>query len=239
VNLPVFYEKRDIVTPGDLLADDDYETGENTYKEDGKIYATRVGLVEYEGHRVFVVALKAFYVPSVGDMVIGKIIELGLGSWLVDIGAPYPGVLRASDVFNRPFRPQRDDMPHVLDVGDMVKAKIVAYDRTRAPLLTVREPDLGKIERGQIVEVTPTKIPRIIGRKGSMITMLKQETNCQITVGQNGVVHVRGRSPEDEQLAVIAIHKIEEEAHTSGLTDRVTQMVRKEKGGVVNVSKEA
>lgn len=239
VNLPVFYERREIVTPGDLLADDDYETGENTYKEDGKIYATRVGLVEYEDHRVFVVALKAFYAPSVGDMVIGKIVELGLGSWLVDIKAPYPAVLRASDVFNRPFKPQRDDMPHILDVGDMVKAKIVAYDRTRAPLLTVREPDLGKIDRGQIVEITPTKIPRVIGRKGSMIAMLKQETNCQITVGQNGVVHVRGRSPEDEQLAVIAIRKIEEEAHTSGLTDRVTQMVRKEKRGVENVSKEA
>ncbi len=239
VNLPVFYERREIVTPGDLLADNDYETGENTYKEDGKIYATRVGLVEYEDHRVFVVALKAFYAPSVGDMVIGKIVELGLGSWLVDIKAPYPAVLRASDVFNRPFKPQRDDMPHILDVGDMVKAKIVAYDRTRAPLLTVREPDLGKIDRGQIVEITPTKIPRVIGRKGSMIAMLKQETNCQITVGQNGVVHVRGRSPEDEQLAVIAIRKIEEEAHTSGLTDRVTQMVRKEKRGVENVSKEA
>lgn len=237
--MPVFYERREIVTPGDLLADNDYETGENTYKEDGKIYATRVGLVEYEDHRVFVVALKAFYAPSVGDMVIGKIVELGLGSWLVDIKAPYPAVLRASDVFNRPFKPQRDDMPHILDVGDMVKAKIVAYDRTRAPLLTVREPDLGKIDRGQIVEITPTKIPRVIGRKGSMIAMLKQETNCQITVGQNGVVHVRGRSPADEQLAVIAIRKIEEEAHTSGLTDRVTQMVRKEKRGVENVSKEA
>nr|NIR87871.1 RNA-binding protein [Candidatus Bathyarchaeota archaeon] len=56
------------------------------------------------------------------------------------------------------------------------------------------------------------------------------ETNCQITVGQNGVILVSGRSPKDEQLAVMAIRKIEEEAHTSGLTDRVTQMVKSEKG---------
>jgi len=240
MNLPTFYEKREIVTPGDLLAEDDYVAGDNTYKEDGKIYATRVGLVQYEDRRVSVVALKAFYVPSIGDMVIGKVIEVGLGSWLIDVRAPYPALLLASDVVGRPFKPQRDDLPSILDVGDLVIAKIVAYDRTRAPLLTIREPDLGKIERGQIVEITPTKIPRVIGRKGSMITMLKQETNCHITVGQNGVILVTGKSPKNEQLAVMAIRKIEEEAHTSGLTDRVTQMVRSEKGGIdENVSKES
>jgi len=238
MNLPTLYERREIVTPGDLLAEGDYVAGDNTYKEDDKIYATRVGLVEYEDRKVSVVALKAFYVPSVGDLVIGKVVEVSLGSWIIDIRAPYPAILRASDALNRPFKPQRDDMPSILDVGDLVTAKIVAYDRTRAPLLSIREPDLGKVERGQVVEITPTKIPRVIGRKGSMITMLKQETECQIKVGQNGVILVSGRSPKNEQLAVMAIRKIEEEAHTSGLTDRVTQMVRSEKGGVKNVSEE-
>lgn len=238
MNLPTFYERKEIVTPGDLLAEDDYTAGDNTYKEDGKIYASRVGLVEYKNREVFVVALKAFYVPYIGDMVIGKVVEIGLGSWIIDIKAPYPAVLRASDAFNRPFRPQRDDMPSILDVGDLVMGKIIAYDRTRAPMLTIREPDLGKVARGQIIEITPTKIPRVIGRKGSMITMLKNETNCQITVGQNGIVLVSGRSAEDEQLAVMAIRKIEEEAHTSGLTDRITQMVRSKKGGAEPVSEE-
>ena len=91
---------------------------------------------------------------------------------------------------------------------------------------------MGKITRGQIVKVTPTKIPRIIGRKGSMINLLKKETKCKITVGQNGLVLVYGKRPEDERLAVMALHKIEEEAHTSGLTDRVTEMIRKERGVV-------
>jgi exosome complex component RRP4 len=238
MNLPAFYERKEIVTPGDLLAEDDYTAGDNTYKEDGKIYASRVGLVEYKNREVFVVALKAFYVPYIGDMVIGKVVEIGLGSWIIDIKAPYPAVLRASDAFNRPFKPQRDDMPSILDVGDLVMGKIIAYDRTRAPMLTIREPELGKVARGQIIEITPTKIPRVIGRKGSMITMLKNETNCQITVGQNGIVLVSGSSAEDEQLAVMAIRKIEEEAHTSGLTDRITQMVRSKKGGAEPVSEE-
>jgi exosome complex component RRP4 len=80
--------------------------------------------------------------------------------------------------------------------------------------------------------VSPAKIPRVIGRKGSMIGMLKRETSCNITVGQNGLVYVSGRNREDERIAVLAIKKIEEEAHTSGLTDRVTDMVKKERGEV-------
>lgn len=230
--MPTFYERRQLVTPGDLLAEDDYVAGENTYKDGGKIYATRVGLVDYEDRKVHVVALKAFYIPYVGDMVIGKVVEVGLSGWMVNVKAPYPALLRASDVLDRPFRPQEDDLPSIFDVGDLIIAKIVAYDRTRDPLLTVREPGLGKITRGQIVEITPTKIPRVIGRKGSMINMLKQETGCHVTIGQNGLIFVSGKTPEDERLAVMAIRKIEQEAHTSRLTDRVTEMIRREKGGV-------
>jgi exosome complex component RRP4 len=69
--------------------------------------------------------------------------------------------------------------------------------------------------------------------------MLKRETECRITLGQNGLVLISGKTLEDEQIAAMAIRKIEKEAHTSGLTDRVMEMVRKEKGGIENVSKES
>jgi len=229
MSVPLFYERRQLVTPGDLLAEGDYVAGENTYKDDDKIYASRVGLVDYEAQRVNVVALKAFYVPSVGDTVIGKIVEVGTGGWTVDINAPYFAMLRASDVLDRPFKPKTNDLTSIFDVGDLIIAKIVAYDRTQDPLITVREPGLGKIMRGQLVEITPTKIPRVIGRKGSMVSMIKRETGCQITISQNGLVLISGKTLEDERLAVMALHKIEEESHTSGLTDRVTEMLRKKK----------
>ena len=238
INLPTFFESRQLVTPGDLLAQGNYIAGDDTYKENDKIYATRVGLVDYEHREIHVTALKAFYVPSVEDTVVGKVTEVGLGGWMVDINAPYLAVLRASDVLDRPFRPQKNDLPSIFDVGDLLIAKIVAYDRTRDPLLTVREPGLGKVTHGLVAEVTPTKIPRVIGRKGSMISMLKRETECRITIGQNGLVLIDGKTLEDEQIAVMAIRKIEKEAHTSGLTDRVTEMIRKEKGGVKHIPKE-
>ena len=217
------------MTPGDLLAEGDYIAGENTYKENDKVYASRIGLVDYEDRKVNVVALRAFYIPRVGDTVIGTVVEVGFNGWTVDINSPYLALLRASDVLSRPFRPQKNDLSKVLDVGDLVIAKIIAYDRAHNPQLTVGEPGLGKITRGQVVKITPTKIPRVIGRKGSMISMIKQETGCHIILGHNGVILITGKRLEDEQLAMMAIHKIDEESHTSGLTDRVTKMIKNEK----------
>jgi len=227
--LILFYENRDLVIPGDLIAKGDYLGGENTFRMNDEIYATRLGLVSCSNKRVSVVALRSFYVPSVNDIVIGKIIEVGIRGWTVEINSPFLALLRGSDAFSKPFNPKNDELTSILDIGDLIIAKIIAYDRTRDPLLTIREHGLGKVRSGQIVVVTPTKIPRVIGRKGSMINMLKNETGCNITVGQNGVILVKGRNPVMEGIVIKAIKMIEREAHTTGLTDRVTDMIKKEK----------
>ncbi len=227
--MPTFFEEKQLVTPGELLAEGDYQAGENTYIEGGKIFAARIGLVDCENKKVNVVALRAFYTPKPGDIVIGSVIEVGFNGWTVDIKAPYSALLRASDVLNRPFKPQNDELSQVLDAGDLIVAKIASYDRAHDPQLTVGEPGLGKITRGQIMRVTPTKIPRVIGRKGSMISMIKQETGCQIILGLNGMVLVTGKNLADEELAMAAIQKIEDESHTSGLTDRITQLLKEAK----------
>ena len=58
---------------------------------------------------------------------------------------------------------------------------------------------MGKFRGGIIVDITPTKVPRLIGKKGSMINMIKDKTNCKIIVGQNGLVWVKGEE-DMEQL---------------------------------------
>ena len=205
--MPTFFEKKQLVTPGELLAEGEYIAGENTYKEENKIYASRIGLVDCNNKNVSLVALRAFYFPKVGDMVIGTVKEVGFNGWTIDIKAPYVALLRASDVLSRPFKPQNDELSQVLNAGDLIVAKIASYDRAHDPQLTVAEPGLGKITRGQITKVTPTKIPRVIGRQGSMISMIKQETGCQLILGLNGVILVTGKNPEDEDLALMAIRK--------------------------------
>jgi exosome complex component RRP4 len=227
--MPTYFEKKQLVTPGEMLAEGDYVAGNNTYVENSKVYASRIGLADCNNKQVNVVALRSFYFPKVGDVVIGTVLEVGFNGWTVDIKAPYTALLRASDVLSRPFKPQNDELSQALSGGDLIVAKIASYDRAHDPQLTVGEPGLGKITRGQIIKVTPSKIPRVIGKKGSMISMIKQETNCQIILGVNGVILVTGKNPDDEDLALAAIQKIENESHTSGLTDRITQFLKEEK----------
>jgi len=227
--MPTFFENKQLVIPGDLLAEGEYFAGNNTYKEENKIYASRIGLAEVANKRVNIVALRAFYFPKPGDVVIGTVKEVGFSGWTINIKSPYTAILRASDVLSRSFKPQNDELSQVLSAGDLIVAKVASYDRFHDPQLTVGEPGLGKITKGQIMNVTPTKIPRVIGRQGSMISMIKNETGCQIILGLNGIILITGKTPINEELAMAAINKIEEESHTSGLTDRITKFLKEEK----------
>ncbi len=219
-------EPKHVVAPGELLADGDHLLGDNAYRVGNQIFSACVGLFEVDGNRVTVVPLKGGYIPRVGDLVAGRIVDIGLSGWTVDILSPYPAMLPASETPG-PRGPRRRDLSTTFDVGDMMLAEVLAFDRTRDPLLTIKGPGLGKISTGRVVEISAAKIPRLIGRKGSMISMLKNETGCQITVGQNGVAFVWGKSPENERLAVEAIYMVEREAHTRGLTDRIREMIAK------------
>ena len=224
------YETRDIVVPGDLLYEGRARTGDNTYRHEGNVYATRVGLVNYNKDRVSVIALEAGFVPLVGDLVIGDVTDIELGQWKVNIGAEKDAILTINDAIGKPYRTYQD-MPKILYVGDTVVAKIVDLDRSRTPILSIMGRDLGRVRDGFIINITPSKIPRLIGKKGSMINMILKETRCQVTIGQNGKILINGRNRDDEELVVKVINKIETEAHTSGLTIRIQEYLKEIKSG--------
>lgn len=226
--MTVFAEKKQLVAPGELLAEGSYFPGENTYREANKVYASRVGLAELVANKLIVVPLRGCYIPRVDDFVIGRVTDIAMSGWMVDISAPYPALLPLSETPASRSMTARKDLTRIFNVGDLVMAEVIAFDRTRDPLLTVRGRGLGRVASGRVVHVSPAKIPRLIGRKGSMISLLKKETDCEIIVGQNGTVLVSGRQPKNEQIAVAAMFMIEREAHTRGLTDRVSDLMRKE-----------
>ena len=222
-------ENRQIVIPGQFLAEGPYKNGENTYRDGDGIHASQIGFVNLGRKSIDVVSIKGRYLPKAGDPVIGVVVELNLSGWLININAPYIALLFASEALNTPFNPKRDELSRIFDIGDVLIAKVLLFNRTRDPILTVKEPGLGKISRGRIFELTPTKIPRLIGRKGSMINLIKQKTSCSIIVGQNGLILINGKDSSEEELAVSAIQMIEKEAHTQGLTDRINELFDKKK----------
>ncbi|MEM0377669.1 MAG: KH domain-containing protein, partial [Thermofilum sp.] len=108
----------------------------------------------------------------------------------------------------------------------LILARVVSFDKSKEPVLTIKESRLGKIERGIVVEISPNKVPRVIGKKGSMVKLLEELLEVNIIVGQNGRVLVVGRNEKREELAAIVIKKIEAEAHTEGLTSKVREYIK-------------
>ena len=64
-----------------------------------------------------------------------------------------------------------------------------------------------------------------------MIKLIKKEYDCNITVGQNGLIWIKGNKIEDELLVKKAIMFVNEKSFTSGLTDEVKKWFEKNKGG--------
>jgi exosome complex component RRP4 len=213
--------KRRYVIPGDKIADGNFRPLMNVIKADNSLIATRIGIAETGRDGVKVIPLSGVYMPRINDLVIGKITDHSSLSWEVDINSCFSAHLPAQDVFGRDFSPARDDMGAHFAIGDMITARIVAFDRTRDPMLTVQDRDLGKIPHGQLLKISATRVPRLIGKRGSMIQMIEQATQTRVLIGQNGIVVVTGRNPEGIKLAIDAIRVVEEEAHTANLTQRI------------------
>ena len=222
---------RKLVVPGDKLIEGNYRPGTGTYSVGSSIYAANVGLMETRGNYVNVISVKGPYMPKAGDLVIGTIISTSIVSWKVYIECGYLGTLHATNYLNRPFNPLKDDIRKYIDIGETIFAEIISFNRTRDPVLSVRNRGLGKLKNGRLIEIIPTKIPRLIGRKGSMINLIKKATHGRFKIGQNGIVWFQSDNYENEKLIIKIIRKIEREAHTLGLTDRIKELIENENNG--------
>lgn len=212
--------EKDLVVPGQVLAENEYFPGRGTFKEDNRICSSFVGLVSVRNKKINVIPLQSKYIPKRGDVVIGEITDIRFSMWGLDINSPYTGLLPASEVFGKDKR----ELESVFDIGDVLLLRVVDVDEVKKVKLGLKGRGLGKFRDGILVYITPTKVPRLIGKRGSMINMVKEKTHCDIVVGQNGVVWIKGE-PDMERIAEKVVLMIDREAHTSGLTDRVRELL--------------
>ena len=217
--------KRKYVIPGDVVTTGPYRPEQNVILEGKKIISTTIGISEIFDDSVKVISLTGKYLPKINDLVIGKVISHSSLSWELDINSCYVGFLPAQDVFGRDFSAHADELTSRLKSGDLVAARIANSDRTRDPLITIADRDLGKIDSGDLVEISPSKVPRLIGKKGTMIQTIENATEAVITIGQNGWVVVSCESPEGLLKAKKAIQMVNEQAHVANLTDQVKEML--------------
>ncbi len=214
-------QTREIVVPGEMLDDTGIKPGENAYVQGGKVRASVMGVRNVFQNTVGVIPLRGCYMPKSGDTIIGVIMDIGPSNWLVDIGAPYPAPLHVNEV---PWKVEFGDTSRYLGIGNVVLLKVLSVDESKKIQVTMKDSGLRRIEGGRLVNISHSKVSRVIGKSGSMISMLKNMTDCRVTVGQNGIIWIDG-DDKNAEIIVQAVKMIEAQAQADNLTDRVKEFI--------------
>ena len=216
-------QKREVVVPGEIIVQgDDFLPGDGTKKQEEGIMALRYGLADKSDNLVRVIPLSGPYNPRAGNVVIGKVVMLTEGGWVIDIGTPKTAFLSLTEV---PMYVNKNALDEVMDLGDMGIFKITGLGRLGASL-SIKSGFFGKINEGIVFKINPHKVPRIIGKEGSMIKLIKERTGCKVTVGQNGVVWIKGDEIDKELFARKAVEFVADKSYIEGLTDKVEQFFK-------------
>lgn len=219
-------KKRSVAVPGEVLATgEDYLPSDGARREGSDIIATRFGLAEESGRVVKVLPMSGAFVPRRGNSVIGRVTNITSNGWVVDIDWAANAFIPLDE---SPRFINKSEMDQFLAIGDAVSAKIWSLGG-RGIDLTLKGPGLGRLEGGFIFKVNQSRVPRIIGREGSMISLIKTKTNTNIVVGQNGWVWVKSQDAAGLLKARTAIEKIAREAYKEGLTEQMETWLEEQK----------
>lgn len=194
--------------PGDVIFDKPMRV-DNSYVENGKTYAEVLGL--FDSERGSLVALEGAWTPRRDETVIGIITNSKNQVYEVDLSF-YGRAILIGSKYDR----------HIYKPGDVIQAEVKDVENRKTVILWRPRTLYG----GTILDVRTTKIPRIIGKANTMIMQIANGTKTNIVVGNNGMVWLKGGNVG---LATEAIRKIEDEAHTSGLTERIKALLDSQK----------
>lgn len=198
----------------------------------GHSVSTHLGVASISNKKVDIIPYKCIYMPKVGDYVIGFIIGYAPNGWIVEIGSYVKGFLPANDVIkDGKFDPKKVELEKYLKLGDLVGTIIQDVNKFSNILLTtngtkenVNPKHLGKLTNYFIIKVHTTKLPRIIGKKGSMIKIIKKGIEGDIIIAQNGVILYKGPY-ENYKLLKSILQVIIQHTYASGLTGKIAEML--------------
>ncbi len=194
---------RKIVLPGEKIAERPLHL-DTTYVEGGHTYTNVMGMIDEEGRYT---PLEAVYTPKPDDTVVGIVTDSRSWGYSVDINLPYTGGIPAKFTRLKFY------------LGDIIVARVGFLNSSGD--IDLR--DVKKLSRGKLFKVPPSKVPRIIGRQSSMITMIRENTGTHVAVGNNGYIWVseQGNIP----LVIKVIDEIVKNAHKQGLTDKISKFL--------------
>ena len=179
-----------LVAPGDDLGESEgHEAGHGVLMMDGRLRATKHGRVNEKGSEVAIEPFRTAYIPRPSDMVIGYVEGCTNNIWFIDIGAPFNAILPMS---LGPGKAAFGGTRSILDIGEAVLCRVQEVEETHSSVVTMKGLGLRKIRSGNIEQVDPHLLGRLIGKGGKALSQLKENTGCRIIVADNGRVWVDG-----------------------------------------------
>ncbi|KAK9875146.1 hypothetical protein WA026_005937 [Henosepilachna vigintioctopunctata] len=154
-----------IYTPGQIISNqNEFLRGHGTYEENGQLKASVAGVREKVDILISVRPLKSRYHGKVGDVVVGRIIEVQQKRWKVNTNSILDSVLLISSV-NLPGgelrrRSAEDEhmMRKYLQEGDLISAEVQSVYSDGSLSLHTRSLKYGKLGQGVLVKVFPSLI---------------------------------------------------------------------------------
>ncbi len=217
---------RTVVVPGEVIASgEDLLPGEGSRREGNDIVASKYGLAEKVGRVVRIITLSGAFIPRRNNIVLGRVSDIVHSGWIVDIDYAQNGFL---PLMESPRFVNKNEMDQFLAIGDMVSAGVWNVG-PKGIDLTMKGKGLGKLEGGFVFKINPSSVPRVIGKEGSMINLIKTNTGCNVTIGQNGWIWLKGQDIDSEIKTRKVIEFIAEKVHVSGLTEKVEDWFAKNK----------
>ncbi|CAB4064885.1 RRP4 [Lepeophtheirus salmonis] len=193
-------EATTFVTPGDIITrESGYMRGHGTYASDEGneekecLIASVGGVVKRVNKLIRVLPLRSTYQGEIGDVLVGRIVEVQQKRWKVEVNSRLDAILHLSSVNLS------------LGEGDLISAEVQTLYKDGSMSIHTRSLKYGKLEGGTVVKVSPSLIkrqkdpfPHVPWSIKSMISISEEDDDYEKQEYENG-----SNSFDDSDLGLI------------------------------------
>ena len=224
--------QKTIITPGEIITSDpQWMRGHGTFISSATdsdlatvIRSTLAGTLQKTNKLLSVVPLRARYTPEIGDLVIGRIVEVQSRRWKVDVAGALTASLLLSSI-NLPGgilrkRTSVDELNirSFFEEGELLVAEVQSLFQDGSPSLHTRSLRYGKLRNGYFMAVSGT------GGGGGVVRSKRQIFTIQtagrggevdVILGVNGYIWISKHVDTEKDKTNVAITRIEEQVSAS------------------------
>ncbi|KAB2058400.1 hypothetical protein E1A91_A11G240500v1 [Gossypium mustelinum] len=205
--------------------EDAFLKGYGTTDLNGELVATVCGVVERVNKLVYVRALRARYKPEVGDVVVGRVVEVAQKRWRLEINFSQDAVLMLSSM-NMPDGIQRRrtaldelNMRSIFEENDIVCAEVRNFQHDGSLQLQARSQKYGKLEKGQLLIIDPYLV-----RKSKQHFHHLEQFGIDLILGRNGYIWIGEHVEARDSMVIDQAKSIEQSTVVEGINRAYTPL---------------